>query len=108
MDDVLNGAHIDIYGLVDVPRRRTSGQEGASRVDGALLNRSDLSKAVKERPDLKVRIPTVRSNHLRRPGGVKYSTYYHGSSDCSRTSSVVRPGWPRYIHRSIALLQPAV
>lgn len=54
MDDVLSGADIDIYGLADATRRRANGL-GEARADGAMLSRSDLSTAVRARPDLKVR-----------------------------------------------------
>lgn len=57
MNDVLNGAHIDVYGLTDATRRRGNGAGAALRSDSnAILSRSDLSKAVRARPDLKARI----------------------------------------------------
>lgn len=55
MDDVLSGADIDIYGLADATRRRANGLGEASRADSALLSRTDLSTAVRARPDLKAR-----------------------------------------------------
>lgn len=57
MDDVLSGANIDIYGLADATRRRANGLGGASRADGSVLSRSDLSTSVRARPDLKARRP---------------------------------------------------
>lgn len=54
MDDVLSGADIDIYGLADATRRRANGMEKASTADRAILSRTDLSSAVRGRPDLKV------------------------------------------------------
>ncbi|CAM9179945.1 unnamed protein product [Ectocarpus fasciculatus] len=53
MDDVLSGADIDIYGLADATRRRVNGMEKASTSDRAILSRTDLSSAVRARPDLK-------------------------------------------------------
>ncbi|CBJ30460.1 conserved unknown protein [Ectocarpus siliculosus] len=53
MDDVLSGADIDIYGLADATRRRANGMEKASTADQAILSRTDLSSAVRGRPDLK-------------------------------------------------------
>lgn len=54
MDNVLSGADIDIYGLADATRRRANGMGKALNADGAILSRTDLSTAVRARPDLKV------------------------------------------------------
>ncbi|CAN0294874.1 unnamed protein product [Pylaiella littoralis] len=53
MDNVLSGADIDIYGLADATRRRANGMGKALNADGAILSRTDLSTAVRARPDLK-------------------------------------------------------
>lgn len=62
MDNVLSGADIDIYGLADATRRRANGMRKALQADGAILSRTDLSTAVRARPDLKVLIYRMMRN----------------------------------------------
>ena len=55
MDDVLSGADIDIYGVADETKKKTHGSGGTLCMEGGpVISQSDLSLAVRERPDLKV------------------------------------------------------